>query len=419
MTTEGLFVSTDGSGNIPIIKQYTDWDRDWNLIIPGNFGGDGHTDLLFYKRSGTGLFVSTDGSGNIPIIKQYTDWDRDWNLIIPGNFGGDGHTDLLFYKRSAGIGLFVTTDGSGNISIIKQYTDWDRDWDVIIPGNFGGDGYTDLLFYKRSGVGLFVSTDGSGNIQNIRQYTDWDRYWRLITPGDFGGNEFTDLLFYGPPRPPRRPTGLRVTGIAAGKIDVAWTDNSNDEDGFRVRFRGRRQGQGDHTGTISVGPNSVAASLTDLYNNYEYSINVVAFNASGQSPRSNIVVATTPNVPQAKTVALRRQIVVSGNIPYLGKYPEFGGPPPGRILRIRVPERSLPYEIILRFVRSGHSTVECGNPNAVVSVAEGQTISPVQMTAIYGVPEPRYPMDFLACLGTTSPTGIIDSVDIEITIMED
>jgi hypothetical protein len=100
MTTEGLFVSTDGSGNISNIKQHTDWDRDWNLIIPGNFArNDNYTDLLFYnRRDGIGLFVDTDGSGNISRLRQYTDWDRDWNLIVPGNFGGDGRTDLLLYN---------------------------------------------------------------------------------------------------------------------------------------------------------------------------------------------------------------------------------------------------------------------------------------------------------------------------------
>jgi hypothetical protein len=93
MTTEGLFVSTDGSGNRSNIKQHTnrDWDWNLNLIIPGNFGRDGYTDLLFYKRlDGTALFVTTDGSGNISRLRQYTDWDRGWDLIVPGNFGGDG-----------------------------------------------------------------------------------------------------------------------------------------------------------------------------------------------------------------------------------------------------------------------------------------------------------------------------------------
>jgi hypothetical protein len=278
---------------------------------------------------GEGLFASTDGNGNVPTIKQYTDWDRDWVLIVPGNFGGDGHTDLLFYKRSVGQGLFVSTDGSGNVTTIKQFNDWDRDWNVIIPGNFGGDGHTDLLFYKRSGgIGLFAATDGSGNVPTIKQYTDWDRTWRLITPGDFGGNGFTDLVFYGPPKPPKAPTRLHVTRIATGEIDVAWTDNSNDEDGFRVHFQGKKADQSDHTGTKAVGPNVAGAVLGGLRSGYDYQINVLAFNAAGNSPPSNTVEGTTP----APTISVSKQgvgastvLVITGN-----------GFTPGSLVVIRV-----------------------------------------------------------------------------------
>jgi hypothetical protein len=194
----GLFISSDGNGNIPPLKQHKDWDLDWSQIVPGNFGGDSHTDLLFYKRrTGEALFASTDGNGNISTIKQYTDWDKNWDLIIPGNFGGDTHTDLLLYKRSTGEALFMSPDGNGNLTTINQYTNWDKNWDLIIPGNFDGDSYTDLLLYKRStGEGLFVSTDGNGNITTINQYTNWDKNWDLIIPGNFDGDNYTDLFLY-------------------------------------------------------------------------------------------------------------------------------------------------------------------------------------------------------------------------------
>jgi len=243
-----------------------------------------------------GLFVSTDGSGNISTIKEYTNWDF-WNAIVPGSFGGASHTDLLFYERFFGEGRFVSIDGSGNISTIKDYKDWDKDWDLIVPGNFGGAGHTDLLLYKRSGgEGLFVSTDGSGNISTIKDNKDWDRTWNMVIPGNYGNSGgFTGLLLYSlTPKHPKSPANLKVTSVAVGKIDVAWTDQSNNEDGFRVRFRGKGEGLGDHIGTTTVDRNSVTASLTDLRNEYEYTISVVAFNSSGESQSSNEVHATTP-----------------------------------------------------------------------------------------------------------------------------
>jgi hypothetical protein len=348
----GLFVSTDSNGNISTINQQNNWEKDWDTIIPGNFGGDGYTDLFFYnRRSGIGLLASTDGAGNISTMKRHNNLDKKWLRIVPGDFGGDGHTDLLFYALQEGIGLFAATDGNGNISTIKQHTDWDKYW-TIAPGRFGGVGYTDLLFYNPLlGTSLFAATDGQGNISTIKEYTGWEKNWQKIVPGYFGGsgltdllflrdrralfvstygfgntsliklipdtgidshivapgnflffpasrfstefvvNAFTDLLFYSA-RPPLKPTDLRISRITADRVDLAWTDNSNDEDGFRIRFTGEREGKY-HTGSKSVPANSVGLSLK-VRGKYEYGINVAAFNRAGESGKSNLVVAKIP-----------------------------------------------------------------------------------------------------------------------------
>jgi hypothetical protein len=93
---------------------------------------------------------------------------------------------------------------------------------------------------------------------------------------------------------PERPTSLRVIEVADRKIRVAWTDQSSNEDGFRVRFRGTRAGSSEHTGSTPVGRNQVTAILTGLRSDHEYTIRVVAFNAAGESESSNEVHARTP-----------------------------------------------------------------------------------------------------------------------------
>jgi hypothetical protein len=129
------------------------------MIVPGDFGGGGHTDLLFYaSHDGIGLFAATDGNGNISTIKQHTDWDKYWT-IAPGRFGGVGYTDLLFYNPLLGTSLFAATDGQGNISTIKEYTGWEKNWQRIVPG-YWQERSTDLLFL-RDRRALFVSTYGS------------------------------------------------------------------------------------------------------------------------------------------------------------------------------------------------------------------------------------------------------------------
>jgi hypothetical protein len=108
---------------------------------------------------------------------------------------------------------------------------------------------------------------------------------------DTGGGVFTTS---GRLARPERPTNLQVTEVADRRISVAWVDRSDNEDGFRVRFRGKRAEFDDHTGTKEVGRDVRSAVLTGLRSGYDYTISVVAFNASGESPSSNEVRGTTP-----------------------------------------------------------------------------------------------------------------------------
>ena len=156
-TGEGLFVGTDGQGGISDISRYTDWDTDWDLIVPGSWGRGSRTGLLFYKRStGEGLFVGSDRQGGITEVRRHTDWDQDWDVIVPlkprGVVGGDligGFTALLFYKRSTGEAMVTEASADGNLTVHAQFTDWDQDWKLIVPGRFGrAHSLNDLLLYK-------------------------------------------------------------------------------------------------------------------------------------------------------------------------------------------------------------------------------------------------------------------------------
>jgi hypothetical protein len=109
---------------------------------------------------------------------------------------------------------------------------------------------------------------------------------------------------------PQRPTNLRVTDVDDRKIGLAWNDNSDDEDGFSIRFRGKRAGFSDHTGTKSVGRDIVSTALTGLRSNHEYTMNVLAVNPAGASQSSNEVRATTP----ARQISVSKEGVGSSTV---------------------------------------------------------------------------------------------------------
>jgi hypothetical protein len=114
-------------------------------------------------------------------------------------------------------------------------------------------------------------------------------------------------------------------------------------------------------------------------------------------------------------------MVWEGFIPYLGRFPAFGVVPPGRLLRIRVPQVG-PVDLSVYFVKAGRSTTECNNHNAVVPVNEGQSTTPAQIAAIFGQSEPNFstvrPLTFVACIATTAGEAP-NWRNIEITVQFD
>jgi hypothetical protein len=83
-------------------------------------------------------------------------------------------------------------------------------------------------------------------------------------------------------------------------ISLRWSDNSNNEQGFRIQ---RRVGTGAWAQIAQVGANVTTFSNTGLTANTTYVYRVVAYNASGSSGYSNEASATTPGGIGTKPVA--------------------------------------------------------------------------------------------------------------------
>jgi hypothetical protein len=89
---------------------------------------------------------------------------------------------------------------------------------------------------------------------------------------------------------PTAPSGLTATAVSTSQINLAWTDNSNNEDGFAV-FRSTDNQHWTQIG--AVGPNVTTYSSTGLSNNKTYYYYVRAWNMIGNSGNSNTASAKT------------------------------------------------------------------------------------------------------------------------------
>ena len=123
-----------------------------------------------------------------------------------------------------------------------------------------------------------------------------------------------------PPSPPTAPSGLLATAVNAHRVDLAWTDNSNNESGFNIY-----RCNGDSTvctlptsfsKIATASANAVSYSDTSAQPASTYTYHVTAFNSAFESAPSNDSTATTPasNPPNGDPSNLTATAVSSSQI---------------------------------------------------------------------------------------------------------
>jgi predicted CXXCH cytochrome family protein len=129
-------------------------------------------------------------------------------------------------------------------------------------------------------------------------------YYRVLatnTSGDSAAsNTATITIQVTPVTAPAAPSGLTATAVGSSQVDLAWTDNSDNETGFKIQ-RATNSGFTAGLTTFNVGPNITTYSNTGLTASTTYYYRVLATNNVGDSAASNSASATTqaPTAPAA------------------------------------------------------------------------------------------------------------------------
>lgn len=202
--------------------------------------------------------------------------------------------DDIFKVSSTYWMLYHARDGSNErigLASSADLTTWTKSSlnPVTRPGTWGAGGI------QRLGISKGYAVDASGNIGQIQ----------------FLGADGTDTEW--PPAPTSPPTnapsGLTATASASDTIDLAWTDNSSDETGFRIQ----RSLDGAAWSTLdTVAADAESYSDTTCSPNTRYYYQVCAYNDAGDSAYSDPANAKTP--PDAATLAYKFLIIDSGQI---------------------------------------------------------------------------------------------------------
>lgn len=197
-------------------------------IITGDFNGDGRTDILlkYDLLTTTPIFFSV-GNGTFNVLNNTVRdaQNSDYSILInypttavfPGDFNGDGKTDLLLVNKSFSTNPILFSNGNGTWTITNNAIppgDSANSKAVpndpnsrVITGDYDADGKTDIYVYQANDRYAYPIKDCESTMYFSLGDGTWASEPRVavgyneicfnptqVIPGDFNGDGRTDFL---------------------------------------------------------------------------------------------------------------------------------------------------------------------------------------------------------------------------------
>jgi RHS repeat-associated protein len=167
--------------------------------LVGDFNGDGRADILDQLdqtdlQNSYALFSNGDGTFSKGPAIGFNVHDDD-SFLTPGDFDGDGCTDLLVQNHDRMASNNIVYSCAPAVAVFPlPFGDFMADANhALTTGDFNGDGKTDVLLTAGASATLYLST-GTG-LQEFDYPFAVDTTSMTIATGDFNGDGKTDLAF--------------------------------------------------------------------------------------------------------------------------------------------------------------------------------------------------------------------------------
>lgn len=209
---------------------------------------------------------------------------------------GQGGTD------TATVSVTVTPVNDAPVAVAESYTTAQgAALSIPAPGVLANDtdidstGLTAVLVAGPANGALTLAPNGSFTYTPNASFAGTDTFTYVANDGAASSNAVVVTITVTPAATvPAAPASLAANAVSATRINLTWSDNSTNENGFSIE---RCQGNGNCMTFVvlaQVGANVTTFADTSVSASTRYTYRVRAFNSIGPSPYSNVARERTP-----------------------------------------------------------------------------------------------------------------------------
>jgi YVTN family beta-propeller protein len=281
---ENVYVANNGSNTITVISTEDDEgnveytieetiDPDDLELMAGPYG-------MAIDPYGSYVYVTNNISNTVSIISCYTNELTD-TIDVENDGLGEGPLGVALSPDSSYI--YVANNLSNTVSVISASNDNTVGTTVDVgAGPWGID-------VRNSGDFVYVVNSLDSTVSVIS--TEFDENGELsVTDTVTVGPTPTGLGSFIGGTVPKPPSELTAETASAFEINLTWTDNSDDENGFGIE---RARYGGTFSRIAVVGPDETSYTDVELASYSTYYYRMFAYNDAGNSDYSNQTQATT------------------------------------------------------------------------------------------------------------------------------
>ncbi len=152
-----------------------------------DFDGDSKTDISIFRpgpNPGQWWYLRSSDGGNTAF-----GFGTATDTLVPGDFTGDGKTDIAFWRETTGEWFVLRSEDSTFFGF-----PFGTAGDIPAPGDFDGDGKADAAVFRPASATWFISrsSDGGTTIQSFGVSED------RPTVADYDGDGKDDIAIYRP-----------------------------------------------------------------------------------------------------------------------------------------------------------------------------------------------------------------------------